>query len=133
MAKTKGATQAKRSKKAQGHKALQKRLIEKRQEVLSLYQHDLRIGQQASDEGSEDLVDRANSAYNREFMFSLSDNERQFLEQIESALERIEGGTYGSCAHCGVEVGKERLQALPWAGYCIDCQEQVEQGVLGEP
>jgi len=133
VAKTKGATQAKRSKKTNGHKALQKRLIEQRQEVLNLYEHDLRIGQQASNEGSEDIVDRANSAYNREFMFSLSDNERQFLEQIESALERIEGGTYGSCAHCGEEVGKARLQALPWAGYCIECQEQVEQGVLGDP
>ena len=132
MAKTKQATQTKRSKKTHGHKALQKRLIERREEVLNLYEHDIRIGQQASNEGSEDIVDRANSAYNREFMFSLSVNERQFLEQIESALERIEGGSYGSCVHCGGEVGKARLEAVPWAGYCINCQEQVEQGGLGD-
>jgi DnaK suppressor protein len=132
VAKTKGASQAGRSKKSNGFKTLHKRLIEQRQEVLDLYEHDIRIGQQASNEGSEDIVDRANSAYNREFMFSLSDNERQFLDQIESALERIEGGTYGSCVHCGEEVGKARLRAVPWAGYCIGCQEQVEQGILGD-
>ena len=130
MAKSKGAIQATRMKRSNGHKALQKRLIEQRQEMLTLYEHDLRIGQQASDDGSEDIVDRANNAYNREFMFSLSATERQFLDQIESALERIDGGTYGSCVHCGEEVGKARLRALPWARYCISCQEQAEQGVL---
>ena len=132
MAKTKRVTQAKRTKRTNGHKALHKRLILKRDEVLNLYEHDIRVGQQASSEGPEDIVDRANSAYNREFMFSLSANERQFLEQIESALERLEGGTFGACAHCNQQVGKARLEAVPWAEYCIDCQEKAEQGRLGD-
>ena len=49
------------------------------QEIYDLYEHDLREGQRASDQGSEDIVDRANSAYNREFMFSLSGAERETL------------------------------------------------------
>ena len=70
---------------------IREQLQTQRQEILDLYEHDLREGQRASDEGSEDIVDRANSAYNREFMFSLSATEREVLFQIEEALKRSSG------------------------------------------
>jgi RNA polymerase-binding transcription factor len=112
--------------------AFRKRLEDHRQEILDMYQRDLRVGQESSDEGAEDLVDRANNAYNREFMLSLSGTERQILLEIQHALDRLEEGTYGNCVHCGEIIPRKRLQAVPWARYCIDCQEQVEQGVLLE-
>jgi DnaK suppressor protein len=121
-----------RAKSNNNTNALREMLMEQREEILNLYEHDLRVGQEAGNDGAEDIVDRANNAYNREFMFSLSDNERQVLLQIEGALERLEGGTYGTCGHCGEEIPKARLKAVPWAGYCVDCQEQSELGDLNE-
>ena len=109
---------------------IRKRLTERREEITNLYVHDLRAGQKLSDAGAEDLVDRANDAYNREFMLSLSGTERDALLEVEQALERLDAGGFGECSHCGEKIPAKRLQAVPWARYCIDCQEQAEQGLL---
>lgn len=111
---------------------LRDRLLEQRQQILDMYRQDLRAGKEAADEGADDIVDRANNSYNRELMFSLSDNERETLILLEGALARLESGEYGSCRNCGREIGTPRLQAVPWARYCIDCQELAEQGMLEE-
>jgi DnaK suppressor protein len=108
------------------------RLLEHRQEILNLDQRDLKAGQASTDEGTEDIVDRANNSYNRELMFSLSDTERNQLLAVDAALERIEAGSYGKCANCGHDIGEKRLEAVPWARFCIDCQELSEQGMLDE-
>jgi DnaK suppressor protein len=109
---------------------LRRQLEEQRQEILGLYQRDLEVGQSASDESADDLVDRANNAYNREFMLALSSSERELLRDIDNALERIEAGSHGVCEPCGSVIPAARLKAVPWARYCIDCQERVEQGLL---
>ncbi len=109
---------------------VRKRLTTKRQEITDLYVHDLKVGQGLSDAGAEDLVDRANAAYNREFMLSISGSERDALLELEQAIERLDAGTYGQCSHCEDKIPAKRLQAVPWARYCIECQEQAEQGLL---
>jgi DnaK suppressor protein len=119
-------------KKANNSDPYRKKLVEHQQQILSLYEHDLKVGQQASDEGTEDIVDRANNSYNREFMFALSDAERQILLEIEDALKRLDAGDFGVCSNCQIEIAKARLRALPWAKYCVDCQEQAERGVVLE-
>lgn len=116
--------------KGERREAIRERLLSQRQEILDLYRQDLRLGQEASDEASEDIVDRANNAYQREFMFSLSGGERQLLREVETALERLELGEYGVCAHCEEPIGARRLKAIPWARYCVDCQEKEERGSL---
>jgi DnaK suppressor protein len=113
-----------------GFQALRQRLQKQRDEILSMYKQDLRAGQESADDGTEDIVDRANNAYNRELMFSLSDSERNTLLQIENALRRMDEGTYGRCANCGQNIAIARLEALPWARFCVDCQELAERGVL---
>jgi DnaK suppressor protein len=110
--------------------ALRKRLETQRDEILSMYKQDLRAGQESADDGTEDIVDRANNAYNRELMFSLSDAERNTLLQIENALKRMDEGSYGRCANCGKNIALPRLEALPWARFCVDCQELAEKGML---
>jgi DnaK suppressor protein len=110
--------------------ALRERLLTQRQEMVSMYQQDLRAGQEAADDGTDDIVDRANNSYNRELMFSLSDSERVLLLQIEAALRRMDEGTYGRCANCGQTIHQPRLDAVPWARFCIDCQEMAEKGLL---
>ncbi len=112
--------------------ALRERLQKQRTEILDMYKQDVRAGQESADDGTEDIVDRANNAYNRELMFSLSDTERQTLLQIENALKRMEEGGYGRCANCGQTINILRLEAVPWARFCIDCQELAEKGLLEE-
>jgi len=107
-------------------------LTTQRDEILAMYEHDVKAGQEASDEGSDDIVDRANNAYSRELLFSLSDGERHTLLRIEEALQRTESGSYGICTNCGNEIRPGRLKAMPWARYCIDCQELAEKGMLEE-
>ena len=51
----------------------------------------------------------------------LRERERQHLVQIESALRRVDAGTFGLCQTCGKPIAPERLEALPWAQDCIDC------------
>ena len=112
------------------YQALRLRLQKQRDEILDMYKQDLRAGQESADDGTEDIVDRANNAYNRELMFSLSDAERTTLLQIENALRRMEEGAYGHCSNCGQIINVLRLEAVPWARFCIDCQELAEKGLL---
>jgi DnaK suppressor protein len=129
LAKTQTAAKA---AKAKDFSAYRERLEKQRADILSMYQNDVRAGQESTDEGTEDIVDRANNSYNRELMFSLSDTERQLMFEVDKALVRIDEGAYGRCATCGTEIMEKRLEAVPWARYCIDCQELSEQGMLSE-
>jgi DnaK suppressor protein len=106
------------------------RLQEQRLEIMNLYNQDVRAGQESTDEPTEDIVDRANNSYNRELMFSISDTERLMLLQVEDALNRLEVGTYGRCTNCGNAINPLRLDAVPSARFCIDCQELAEKGLL---
>ncbi|MDW7760118.1 MAG: TraR/DksA family transcriptional regulator [Acidobacteriota bacterium] len=75
---------------------------------------------------AQDLVDKAESSYTKEFLLSLSDADRENLELIDAAIKRLESGDFGDCQLCGNVIGSKRLNALPWTPYCIDCQEKVE-------
>ena len=130
MAKTDKAKTATVEVPQDRFQALQQRLEHQRDEILNMYKQDLRAGQESADDGTEDIVDRANNAYNRELMFSLSDTERNTLLMIENALRRMDEGTYGRCSNCGQSIALPRLEALPWARFCVDCQELAEKGLL---
>ncbi len=51
--------------------------------------------------------------------------EEQTLEQIDAALVRLDAGTYGICSDCGKPINPERMEALPYATLCIDCQAKT--------
>lgn len=109
--------------------ALAERMGEHRAEILDLYRRDLGIGTGVSHDG-DDEVDRANFDTDRELALALSRSERDMLLQIEEALERIDQGKFGDCVACTKPIGEQRLQAIPWARYCIECQELEEKGLL---
>jgi DnaK suppressor protein len=75
---------------------------------------------------AQDVVDKAESSYTKEFLLSLSDAERDQLFQIDAALKRIESKDFGYCQMCQKEIGKKRLNALPWTPLCIECQQKSE-------
>jgi DnaK suppressor protein len=111
-------------------KVLRGTLDEKRLELLDLYKHDVQMGQESSDDSADDSLDRANNSFNRELMFLLSDTEREMLIQVEDAMQRVDSGAYGACIYCEGSIGRARLNAVPWARHCIDCQELEERGEL---
>ena len=72
--------------------------------------------------------DVATVTFDRELDYTLEENEERVLGAIESALRRIEEGTYGACLSCQEAVPPERLEALPWTTSCIDCKRKEERG-----
>jgi RNA polymerase-binding transcription factor len=59
---------------------------------------------------------------------ALRDKADKELELVEAALRRLDEGTFGRCLRCGQEIAPGRLEALPWAAYCIACQKLVADG-----
>ena len=107
-----------------------KRLLEKKKGLSEAYNKNKTYGRLTEDEGTQDLADKASSAYTKEFLYSLSNTDREALQQVDEALGRIRSGSYGTCAECGQDLNKKRLEAVPWASHCISCQEKIEKGLL---
>jgi len=76
---------------------------------------------------AQDVVDKAESSYTKEFLLSLSDAERKQLFLIDEALKRLETPEFGVCQMCHRPISKKRLTALPWTPFCIDCQQKREE------
>lgn len=113
--------------KAAKLKELQRRLVEKRKELLSGARTRSAVNLQAGDDGIQDIADQATSAYTKEFLLSLGDAERRLLRQVDAALEKMRQNTYGLCEKCGEGISEKRLEALPFARYCIPCQKEEEE------
>ena len=111
-------------------KVFQEKLLTKKQEILETFTKNKSYGMEADGEPSQDIADKAANSYTKEFLFSLSNSERQLLQQVDDALSRIESRRYGVCASCEDTLNLKRLQAVPWATLCISCQEKQELGQL---
>jgi DnaK suppressor protein len=107
-----------------------KRLVDKKKGLTEAYNKNKTYGRLTEDEGTQDLADKASSAYTKEFLYSLSNTDREVLQRVDEALQRIDKGAYGTCAECGEELNKKRLEAVPWASRCITCQEKIEKGLI---
>ena len=105
-------------------------LRKKQSDILEAFKRDKQAVNTQSDDGIQDLADKAASAYSKELNFSLSDTERNLLMLIDEAFVRMKNGTYAICTNCGTVIGEKRLQAVPWTPFCIDCQEMQEKGLL---
>ena len=114
------------SKTMERFKAL---LEEKRKLLMESFQEKIARTHEEKD-GAMDEVDQASHLYNKEFWYSLSDQDRQVLKLVEQALEKINAKEFGECEHCGDNIQKRRLEAVPWARHCIGCQELQERGLL---
>ena len=105
------------------------RLIAERENLLNkLKENDLSI----DDSETPDPVDLAVRNYSKNVMLAVSENDSRQIILINEALERLEDEEYGSCQNCEKEINPKRLDAIPWARYCLNCQELVEQGLLEE-
>lgn len=82
-------------------------------------------------EKAPDTLDAIQLAGEREVAIRNLDRDSNMLRQVGQSLARIADGSYGICQRCEEEISAKRLQALPWAAYCISCQEKVD--ALGVP
>jgi len=111
-------------------KAFRERLLLKKQQILEAYHKNKSYGKEADGEGAQDIADKASNSYTKEFLFSLSNTERDTLQQVDEALVRLETRRFGVCASCEEEMNLKRLEAVPWARLCLACQEKQESGQL---
>jgi len=109
-----------------------KRLEERQLALRKTVSRTEEDGRIADQDTAQDIADRAASSYTKEFLFSQSNNDRQLLQMVETALLRIREGEFGECVSCGEEINAKRLEAVPWTRYCISCQEKLENGQLEE-
>jgi DnaK suppressor protein len=70
----------------------------------------------------------ATQVFEQQRDLALRDHNAQHLEHVEEAIARLADGTFGACLRCGRPIAPERLEALPWAACCIDCQRIVGRG-----
>ena len=104
-------------------------LIKERNLILSkLRDNDLSIDESET----PDPVDLAARNYSKNLTLAVSENESKKLDLIYGALEKLKGDEYGFCQNCEGKINSKRLDAVPWAQYCIACQERKEKGLLEE-
>ncbi len=73
-----------------------------------------------------DTADQAAAEYERQALVHNASIARQTLQNLTQALERIKQGSFGECVGCGNDIEPKRLEAIPWARYCLKCQELRE-------
>lgn len=108
-------------------KEIKEKLLAEREVLIEkLKGNDLSV----DDSETPDPVDLAVRNYSKNVMLAVSENESRQLALIDEALLRIDDEEYGPCQNCHKDINPKRLAAIPWARYCLSCQELLEQGLL---
>ncbi len=79
-------------------------------------------------EKSADDLEEIERAVSRDIAIQNLDRESRMLRDIRNSLQRIDQATFGICLHCGQEISRRRLEAVPWAQLCLHCQEAADRG-----
>ena len=101
-----------------------KTVLETRLAELS---YALRNREDIAIEKTPDALDEVQLAGERELAIRNLDRDSNMLRQIRRALARIADESYGVCLHCEEDISQKRMNAVPWAAFCIKCQEQVDR------
>jgi len=102
-------------------------LIKRRDALRKALAGDLSLLKELKAQASGDVVDAALDSVQDEISSQLAEVESRELARIEYALERMRSGHYGTCEGCGCNIPMMRLNALPYATYCITCQREAER------
>jgi DnaK suppressor protein len=103
-------------------------LVTRRNALRKALAGDLSLLKQLREQTGGDVIDAALDAAQDEISSQLAEVESRELANIERALLRIRKGTYGECEGCGNKIPLARLNALPYATSCIECQRAAETG-----
>lgn len=103
------------------------RLRQTLEALLTALEQPLGKRDQIAIEASADALDQVQGAASREMAVRQLESDSGRLRDVRQAIRRIEQGTYGVCLRCDSSISLKRLSAVPWAAYCLDCQDQAEQ------
>ena len=78
-------------------------------------------------ENAAEEFDRLQQQMNREVAIRNLDRESKLLKEVQAAIKRVDEGTYGNCLRCEEEIPEKRMKAVPWAAYCVPCQESMDR------
>lgn len=107
-----------------------KKLLEQREEILaSISGRNEEVSQIASESEPGDEVDQAASRIDGSLLNQLGELNANRLNQIDAALLRIKQGQYGICLECGQPIPEARLDYIPYAAYCVNCQSKRERNI----
>jgi len=101
-----------------------KLLIQKREDLLKVILKKKCSDLPYTEIGDE--IDVASQSAEKEMLFEVNDYEKSMLENIEHALKKIEELNFGICELCKKRIPSNRLKAMPWARYCVSCQNKFE-------
>ena len=108
-------------------KSARDKLVDMRSQVLREISKDLKRGREGAKDEGMDTYDLASDERDREISLILTDRERDKVQAIQEALERVDDGTYGMCESCESEITEARLGALPFTRLCVNCQAEREK------
>lgn len=115
-------------------KKLQELLIKEKEKLLKGKIHIDEILKKSPKEATGELstyrthiADLGSDTYQKEIAAYLTTQETQILIKIDKALRKIEEGTYGKCEKCNKNIDEERLETIPYAEFCINCQKELER------
>lgn len=108
-------------------KKMREILDAQKKQILEQLDEEFRVGKEGTLEEGMDTYDLASEERDREINLILGDRDREKLQAIEDALERIESTDYGLCEMCEEEIAPERLEALPFTLLCVSCQSDLEK------
>ena len=108
-------------------KTIKDMLLKKREDLVREIARRSKASTESGAQDIGDILDSVSEERTRELDMILTDREKRKLLQIDDALDRIEESTYGQCEECGVKIPRARLKVLPFAKYCVECQEKTER------
>ena len=108
-------------------KSIKDMLLKMRDDLVREIARRSRVTTEGTTPEIGDILDSVSEERMRELDMILTDREKKKLHQIDDALDRIEEKTYGLCEECGVKVPKQRLKVMPFAKFCVECQEKMER------
>lgn len=111
-------------KKTQEH--FKKLLIGMKQKLTEGVERSLQDSKDEVKGGVPDINDDATRTYNRQVILNLGENERKQLEKVEEAFQKLEDGRYGVCGECGESIPVKRLEIVPFAKFCVECESKKE-------
>jgi DnaK suppressor protein len=76
---------------------------------------------------SPDELDRIQQACDRDYAISSLERNSNRLHEVRAALRRIDAGTFGICSGCEENINPKRLDTVPWASFCVVCQEAADR------
>ena len=102
-------------------------LVKRRDALRKALAGDLSLLKELRAQTTGDVVDAALDSVQDEISSQLAEVESRELARIEYALERMQNGHYGVCEGCATNIPMARLNALPYATFCIKCQREAER------